>query len=96
MRIEGCYSSSLVRPMQVSAALGQTASTRSQSSPALSLSQTGSLMMSAQQAYRDLPAVRENQVRRMNDLISSGNYTVNANAIATGMLGSTEGATAGE
>lgn len=53
-------------------------------------------MMSAQQALRNLPPVREVLVREVSEKIASGQYQANPQAIATAMLGSAEGATAGE
>lgn len=52
-------------------------------------------MMSAQRALRDLAPVREDVVRQVGNLVSSGRYQPNAQAIADAMLGA-EGATSGE
>ena len=52
----------------------------------LSLSPLGSLLASAQQALRGLPAVREGRVREVGMMVSSGQYSANPESIATAML----------
>lgn len=53
----------------------------------VSLSPLGSLVASAQQALRGLPAVREGRVSEVGMMISSGRYQADAEGIAAAMLG---------
>lgn len=93
MRIESCQSQavSALQPANRSQATART----QQASGALSLSPTGSLIMAARQALRDLPAVRETQVRQVSNDLSGGRYAADPQKIAVAMVGA-EGAAAGE
>lgn len=93
MRIE----SQLTQPVSpLQPANRSQGTTRAQAaSSALSLSPTGSLIMAARQSLRDLPAVRETQVRQVSNELAGGRYTVDPRQIARAMVG-TEGAAAGE
>ncbi|MEN6403673.1 MAG: flagellar biosynthesis anti-sigma factor FlgM [Armatimonadia bacterium] len=57
----------------------------------LSLSPLGSLLASAQQALRGLPAVREGRVREVGMMVSSGRYKADAESIAGAMVGAGSG-----
>jgi flagellar biosynthesis anti-sigma factor FlgM len=52
----------------------------------LSLSSTGSLVLSAQQAYRDLPEARGAKVQEVSSALARGRYQVHPQAIADAML----------
>jgi flagellar biosynthesis anti-sigma factor FlgM len=93
MRIES-YQSQPVSALPPASRSQATTRTQAASS-ALSLSPTGSLVMAARQALRDLPAVRETQVRQVSNDLSRGRYAVDSQQIARAMVGA-EGAAAGE
>ena len=96
MRIETCPTNQITR-LQPATRTTAATQAQSQASASLSLSPTGSLMMSAQQALRELPPVREAQVKEISSLLTAGRYDINPQAIATAMIGGVaEGATAGE
>lgn len=91
MRIDAFQSSSPISPSGRSeAAPSSRPASRSAAEP-VSLSPLGSLMMSAQQALRALPAVRDSRVQELGGAVATGQYQSNPDNVAAAMIGA-EGA----
>ena len=91
VRITGQSTSIVSRLQAIRPAPAAERSTTHSSRDTVSLSPTGQLFVTAERSLSELPAVRENVVRRLQDQVAAGGYRVNADSVAAAILGGEAG-----